>query len=158
MRYKPKVTVEKNRLSTSAKSSELVAAKETATQTISECLEMLKEDGCVEATIGEIDQDALTTNKSKLANSPVETLKLRIVIVQRLIDEKFLDRSDSLDVPLLTATLKLVDVDPFLSEHPDMRKVDAVQHLDTVLSHRNSWGNLCTARARVAQHTHTQSQ
>lgn len=139
------VTIEKNRISTSTRAEDLKSrVKADVLGMIQTCLKLLHENGNIaEAAMSQITFDKVNAmTQDELMSSPSLAMQLRCFLAHRLFDSAFYDQvrdHEQDDLNNMTECEKAMDLDPFLGAQEEMRKPQAVLHIDKVLGARDNW-------------------
>lgn len=134
--------VTKNEIATRSAVTQLTEKVAATKVLLTECMTLLKEDKHIDASQAWLSTHDVKTAEVDLINSPLETMKLRMFIVNRLCSDTCKDPTH------LVETLKYIDADTYLGGEPELRKTSWVEHFNVIIDTRNDWGkNIKTDQA-----------
>ena len=135
------MTIEKHRLATSTKMQGMLdSTKSLVDEKLGEGIQVLRADGHIATETSLVAfSDVKDYTAEELSTSPVKALQLRWVMARAVFSEVV---SGS---PISTEKLmKLVEMDPFLASQEELKRVEAVLHVNGVRDGREGWSQCKT--------------
>jgi len=131
----PKVTVQKNRISTESKVQQLQEMKTEVKSLLGECLVILRNEKLVPDNAEHVESKTLVLATEELTSSPLLTMKLRYAVAMELFCPSG-SESESNESSLM----ELIHADPFLGCLDDIiKQPQAMRSVDDVVAARESW-------------------
>lgn len=134
--------MEKNRIATAHKMNDIQDKASNAMNLLPTCMDLLKADSVIGEDTHEIGLHDVTRCSDELNASPLESLKLRMLIARRMFSDQHTSPNE------VDETLKLIDADPFMSQEPEMKKAGSALPLPSVIIDRDGWST--TVKTAIA--------